>query len=93
MEPLRKDVLGPFYLMAAGVDRQALMEEDFPIGTLSPAYKNYQVVLAGKLCDVGHPVGYLPANGIEAAEGSCGSDVLLDIVGDTMEFVDALGGL
>ena len=93
VEPVEVDLFGPLDLVAVGVHRLALLEEHLTVGALLSADKEDEVVARGKLGDVGHAVGHLSADGVEAAEGSAGGDVALDIVDDAVELFEALGGL
>ena len=92
-EPGGVDFLRAFYEVTVGIYAQALVEEHLAVGTLAAADEEHQIVAAGKLRDVGHAVGNGTADGVEAAEGGVGRDVLLDILDDAVELVERLRGL
>ena len=46
--------------------------------------------MLGKLGDVGHAVGHLAADGVEAAESRRGGDVVLNVVDDAVKLVETL---
>ena len=79
--------------VAVGIDAQALVEEHLAVGTLAATDEEDKVVLRGKLRDVGHTVGHITADGVEALEGGIWRDVRLDVVDDAVELVERLRGL
>ena len=66
------------------------MEKHLAIRTLAASHKENQIVTSSESRDIRHTVSHLPADGIEALEPSIGSDVVLDILDDPMELVQAL---
>ena len=56
-------------------------------------HEKHQVVAGGKIGDVGHAIGYLTADGVEATEDGIGRDVLLDVLDDAMKLAQILRGL
>ena len=93
LQPLGLDFLGILDEVAVGVDAQTLVEEHLAVGALAATDEEDEVVLGGKLRDVGHAVGHGAADGVEALEGGLGRDMRLDIVDDAMELVERLRGL
>ena len=79
--------------VAVGIDAQTLVEEHLAVGTLTATDEEDKVVLRGKLRDVGHTVGHITADGVEALEGGIWRDVRLDVVDDAVELVERLRGL
>ena len=73
--------------MAVGVYAFTLIEQDFTIGTFTPAHKKDQVVLNGKAGNVRHPIRNLSANRIKTLEASVFRNMILDVLNDTMKFI------
>jgi hypothetical protein len=69
LQPIGLDFFRLVNLECIRIDFLAFLKKYFPIGTLSATYKKYEVVAGRKCPDVGHAVGYLPANGIRIFEG------------------------
>ena len=93
LEPLGLYLLGILNEVGVGIHAQTLVVEHLAVRTLATTDEEDEVVLGGKLRDVGHAVGNGAADGIEALEGGLGGDVRLDIVDDAMELVERLRGL
>ena len=93
VEPSHVDFGCAFYLVAVGIDAEALFEKYFPVGALAAGYENHDVVAAGECGDVGHAVGDLPTDGVEAFELGAGGNVGAYVVDDVVKFVEALCGL
>lgn len=91
--PLHVDLLGTLYLVTIGINTLAFVEKHLSVAALSATDKQNEVVARGKIGYVGHAVGHLSADGVEASEGSRRRDMLLYIVDDAMKLVEALGGL
>ena len=75
------------------VHAPAFVEKHLAVAALMAADKEDEVVASCKLRDVGHAVGHLSANGVEALEGDTFLDVGLYEVDDTVELVERLRGL
>ena len=90
VKPAEVDLLRTLDLMAVGVDGEALVEEYLAVAALAAADKEDNIVVLGKLGDVGHAVGHLTTDGVEAAEGRRGGNVVLDVVDDAVKLVEAL---
>lgn len=74
--------------MAVGVDGEALVEEHLAVAALAAADKEDDIVVLGKLGDVGHAVGHLAADRVKTAEGCRGGDVALNVVDDAVELIE-----
>ena len=74
------------------VHLQTFVKQHLAIRTFSPRHKQHYIVACGKVGDVGHPIGHLTADGVEALESGVGRDVGLNIVDDVVELVPALCG-
>lgn len=88
VKPAEVDFLGALDLMAVGVDGEALVEEHLAVAALAAADKEDDIVVLGKLGDVGHAVGHLAADRVETAEGCRGGDVALNVVDDAVELIE-----
>ena len=62
-----------------------LLKECPPIAALSSANEQNDVVVAGKIADMGNTVGYLSADGVGKGESSRGRYVCLNILHDLPE--------
>ena len=93
LEPFHVNLLGTLYLVTVGIDTLALVEQHLSIGALATTDKKNQVVPGCEAGDIGHTVRHLSADGIEALEHSSPDDMVLTVVDDAMELVQALGGL
>ena len=92
-EPGRVYLLWSLYQVAVGIHPETLLIEHPAVAALSATYKEHQIVLTSKLRHVGHTVCHLSANGIKTLKHCGGSNLLLDIVDDSMKLVERLGGL
>ena len=93
LEPLWLYLLGILDEVGVGIHAQTLVVEYLAVRALAATDEEDEVVLGGKLRDVGHAVGHGAADGVETLEGGLGGDVRLDIIDDAMELVERLRGL
>ena len=73
LKPLRLYLLGILDEMGVRVHAQTLIIEHLAVRALSTTDKEDEVVLRGKLRDIGHAVGHRTADGVETLEGGTGA--------------------
>ena len=76
--------------VTVGVDALTFVEEHLTVTALASAHKEHEVVACGKCRYVGHTVGHLSADGVEALERGFGGYMFLYILDDTVKFVERL---
>ena len=93
VKPAHVNLFGTLHLITMWVYLQAFVKQHLAIRAFPPGHKQHHVVACGKVGDVGHAIGHLTADGVEALEGGVGRDMGLNVVDDVMELVQALCGL
>ena len=93
LKPRHIYLVGTLYLVAPSIYALAFLEEYFSVTTLPSTDKEDDIVLGGKIGDIRHAIGYLTADGVKALELGTLHDMLLAIVDNAMELIQALGGL
>ena len=76
--------------MTVGVDALTFVEEHLTVTALASAHEEHEVVACGKCRYVGHTVGHLSADSVEALECGIRRYMFLYILNDTMKFVERL---
>ena len=87
-KPFFHNILGFLYKVTVGVDTLAFVVQYLAVAALSSAHEENEVVACGECRDVRHSVGNLSADGVETPEYGLQRYVLLDILDDTVEFVE-----
>ena len=89
-EPLRIYFIRTLNEMGVRIDAQAFVEQHLSITALSATDEKDQVVTAGKVRDVGHSIGDITADGVEALKGGLWRDVLPYVFYDALKLVKRL---
>lgn len=92
-KPATVDVGRCFDKMGVGIDLKTFVVEHPSVARLAAADEEDDVVVAGKVANVGNTVGHLTADGVVVVEEVGTLDVLLDELDNFAKSIERLGGL
>ena len=93
LEPVHGDFLRAFDLMALWINPFALIEKHFSVAAFPTRHEQDQIMFSGERSDMRYSVGHLPANGVKTFKFRLSRHMFLNIVNDSMELIQRLGGL